>query len=70
MSLHKLKTVSKQDQKTSGALPVIGKTDKVKATFITDGFKAWNKMTDPIKSCESKFYVKKLIKKFVGTLTI
>ena len=28
--------------KTSGVLPVIGKTDKLKSTFIADGFMAWN----------------------------
>ena len=46
---------------TNGDLVESGKTDLVKATFISDASKAWNKTPNSIKNCNTVWSAKKAI---------
>ena len=47
-----------------------GKTTLSQATFLNDGTRLWNLAPNEIKTCNSIFSVKGLIKSFVKTLPV
>ena len=55
---------------TNGDFVEFGKTDLVKATFLSDASKAWNRMPHLIKECTTIWSAKKAIKSFVKQLPI
>ena len=56
--------------RNDNALVEIGLTDLRKATFLNDGTRLWNLAPNEIKTCNSIFSVKGLIKSFVKTLPV
>ena len=54
----------------NGDLIEFGKTDLVKATFLSDASKAWNRTPQTIKDCTTVWSAKKAIKSFVKQLPI
>ena len=54
----------------TGKLNEVSGSDNLKACYINDGAKAWNKTPSIIKNCKSLFSAKIEIKKFVKTLPV
>ena len=54
----------------TGKLNEVSGSDNLKACYINDGAKAWNKTPSIIKNCKSLFSAKIEIKKFVMTLPV
>ena len=54
----------------NGDLVESGKSDLMKATFISDASKAWNRTPDNIKICNTLWSAKKAIRAFVKELPI
>ena len=55
---------------SNGDVLEMGKTDLVQSTYLSDSCKAWNKVPQVIKDCNSIWVAKKPIKKFVSDLPI
>ena len=51
-------------------LPEVFGSNKIKATFINDGVKAWNLTPQSVKMCKSLISAKKAIKTYAKTLPI
>ena len=54
----------------TGKLNEVCGSNNLKACYINDGAKAWNKTPSIIKNCKSLFSAKIEIKKFVKTLPV
>ena len=55
---------------SNGDVLEMGKTDLVQSTYLSDSSKAWNKVPQVIKDCNSIWAAKKAIKLFVADLPI